>query len=636
MKLLFSNKKKRTIKFIVISILMLIISGCTTLDFSKSDSDVNPSGDDKFPDLFQKRDEDMEDKDKEPGEKKEDKKESEKKEKEEPEYESVVLNIDFDNNLPASITGNEFRYTKDALFGKWYDNKTRASGVLKDVHGNVCELNGRAKEDAYISTYVEVLEPSVLTFEKKSDLYSSDVLQVAIDADVYKIYHKGYGEDWETVQFKLKPGYHKITISLPVQKVYSAQLLNVMYIDNITVARDEVDHVEIYPKGLQETFERGIPIKFYGKAYRGDNTVMSGKNVRFFTSGCGTIDSAGVFRPSSKGTCTITAIIDGKTAQNTDVKVYDNFYYQNPVTIGSAVFTGKIRSVAGESLDTDNTKYYSPTPLGTSFSTDGFFILNGKTAVPLYLLVSKNGTDLKTYYTIRNKGSFTKRIWLRFGEGDYTVKIIEPINMQFNDTGDERYEGALKSLGEGYVKKVLNVRNTNPMTEEDAIWLMPSEFIQSDSFYVSNVANSILSKLPRNASTGDKIRETHNWILNNTHYDNISVNHVEKRKKQDAESVLLYKMGVCEGYSNLFAAILRKMGIKTIYIGDDDLNHAWNHVKYNDKIYLVDVTWDDPVLDKSDDYNDFATGKENYTYFMTALTDEKHKNEVDYDAVWQF
>lgn len=39
------------------------------------------------------------------------------------------------------------------------------------------------------------------------------------------------------------------------------------------------------------------------------------------------------------------------------------------------------------------------------------------------------------------------------------------------------------------------------------------------------------------------------------HYDNISLNHTSQRKLQDAVSVVNNKMGVCEGYANLYAAL---------------------------------------------------------------------------------
>ena len=62
---------------------------------------------------------------------------------------------------------------------------------------------------------------------------------------------------------------------------------------------------------------------------------------------------------------------------------------------------------------------------------------------------------------------------------------------------------------------------------------------------------------------------------------------------------------VCEGYSNLTAAILRNCGIETKYISSDILRHGWNHVNVGTPIKpdwrLLDCTWDDPT-GMSEDY----------------------------------
>jgi len=62
-----------------------------------------------------------------------------------------------------------------------------------------------------------------------------------------------------------------------------------------------------------------------------------------------------------------------------------------------------------------------------------------------------------------------------------------------------------------------------------------------------------------------------------------------------AYGTLVGKKSVCEGYSKSYKYLLEKVGIKSIIISSNQLNHAWNIVYINNVPYHVDVTYDDPV-----------------------------------------
>ena len=63
-------------------------------------------------------------------------------------------------------------------------------------------------------------------------------------------------------------------------------------------------------------------------------------------------------------------------------------------------------------------------------------------------------------------------------------------------------------------------------------------------------------------------------------------------------SPLLYKKAVCEGFSILFAEIMNTLNIPCgVISGTGNRNgsmepHSWNIVKYNNRFYHLDVTWD--------------------------------------------
>ena len=85
---------------------------------------------------------------------------------------------------------------------------------------------------------------------------------------------------------------------------------------------------------------------------------------------------------------------------------------------------------------------------------------------------------------------------------------------------------------------------------------------------------------------------------------------------------------VCEGYSKAFEYILDLAGIPNIYITGTGGNeaHAWNAVKYNDKWYLCDITWDDPNEKTEAGFLD-----SDYTYFFMPVSvfSKKHTPSKD-------
>ena len=535
-------------------------------------------------------------------------------------YESFENSI---NNFTLGKLKGTGRITQDEVFLTKHQSSTRAKGVLRDwnQHRNIYEL----KSDTYLCMTVTVLKDSVVSFNYKSDIYSDDAMSVFVDNTIFPVQKfGGYGKGWNTASINIGVGKHEVKWNIPRQIAYSKQLKNVVYIDNISVVADEVAYVDIYPKGLQETYVNGDPIQFTAKALRGDRSVMEDVNITYSVTGSGSIDSrTGLFSPTQEGVCTVTATAGNITSSNNSVKVHGTDYLSEPVTIAGHKFTGTINY--GQTVNTLNINFNTPMPS----SADGFFVIKGNTNCPFLINVTKQGSTpkLETTFFVRETGEFYKRIWLRFGAGSYNVFISEISQLELKQPiGD--YEGDISKYGyfsSGNQTCAFNVINTNSsMTEEDAKWLMPSEVVQIDSFVVSNVYNNIMSNVI-NPKECDKLRLFHDWILYNFYYDNVSVNHKEQRKRQDAEHLVKYKTGVCEGYANLYAALVRNAGIPTKVICEHKkMHHAWNHVKYNNNWYLVDVTWDDPITSAEDSYNDVSYGREIYTYFMTAHTDKAH------------
>jgi len=264
-------------------------------------------------------------------------------------------------------------------------------------------------------------------------------------------------------------------------------------------------------------------------------------------------------------------------------------------------------------------------PAETTFSADGFFILEGmvnNSSVSNYALirvVKDSDTTLITNYFVRN--DFNQRIWLRFGSGTYTITVCDLASISINSQGLISSWSYYNSL----TFKVTNTRN-----EGDMRYIYPSYIIQSDDPMITSLASELTQGISDNT---EKLRAIHDYIVKNTVYDHGSwsatVDLSSQRKKQDALSVLSTRyrldtqysnghfLAVCEGYSNAFAAIARAAGFEIKYISSQSMAHAWNHMLLNGVWKFIDVTWNDPSPASANHNNiiDYGPSYTRYDYF---------------------
>lgn len=134
--------------------------------------------------------------------------------------------------------------------------------------------------------------------------------------------------------------------------------------------------------------------------------------------------------------------------------------------------------------------------------------------------------------------------------------------------------------------------------------------------------DKILGKLTGKMSTYKKIKTIHDEIINNAVYD---------LRAPDCDNIygaLVDNKAKCDGYARTFTYVCGKAGIRTVTVmgydrsADTDENgHMWNKVRYNNKWYNVDVTWDDPVSIMKDNLK--------YDYFMVSDKALKNTHEED-------
>lgn len=97
----------------------------------------------------------------------------------------------------------------------------------------------------------------------------------------------------------------------------------------------------------------------------------------------------------------------------------------------------------------------------------------------------------------------------------------------------------------------------------------------------------------------NKILQVHDWIIENFEYSP----NFQDENVYNIYGALVEKEAVCEGYAESFKYILDEIGIPCVIVSGtatnsegETENHAWNYVQLNGSWYVVDTTWDDPVI----------------------------------------
>ncbi|OHD54075.1 MAG: hypothetical protein A2Y33_10175 [Spirochaetes bacterium GWF1_51_8] len=224
-----------------------------------------------------------------------------------------------------------------------------------------------------------------------------------------------------------------------------------------------------------------------------------------------------------------------------------------------------------------------------NFSADSFFMVKGTNyssgQQKIGFVLEDPGKSNITWGIMEQKGYFEKMIFLRYGPGNYTLKI-----MKKSDPADYwRY------------LSVQTVTNINP---EDFRYLMPSESAQSFDPLIRAITLQLCGKETNPSNIAVLL---HDYIIKTVFFDNEVYEGFSK--PEDALSVLKRGSAVCAGYAHLYSAMLRVMNIPVKFIagktGDSvTVNHAWNEVWWGNGWHIIAVSWDDPLTNGHSDYPD--------------------------------
>ena len=403
---------------------------------------------------------------------------------------------------------------------------------------------------------------------------------------------------------------NEITITSETAGSYYGVWAKKAAVDNYEVA---VCTYEITPKGVQNVIS--------------GNTIAYNLKMSFMD---GTVENAvKEFTTENTGKQTFT-VEHGAINKAVEVNVLSADYLTEPITymgntyngIDSDTMDGSTKNVNIDltvpGLDTSNIKATAKLevvyPDKNEFSADAFFPLRLKVNNPdtyqFMMITISNGTNTEsyTYRGTGEDGEINTRIWLRWGAGEYTVKLYDydssSLSWSYEDYDNKKnksedgkviYQGdntAVANYFEKYPAVTFTVNNTR---NENGTWLYPSSVVQADDINIMNKAADITYGFE---TAYDKAKAIHDWIVLNHFYDMDSFG-TPNRKRQDAVAVMEYGMAVCEGYANLAAALIRNCEIEVKYISSTSMNHGWNRVNVGTADEpdwrLLDCTWDDPI-----------------------------------------
>lgn len=226
----------------------------------------------------------------------------------------------------------------------------------------------------------------------------------------------------------------------------------------------------------------------------------------------------------------------------------------------------------------------------------------------------KNRQELNDYiYYVINTGS-------EYADGECTKEYTDCVKDLNEIAKDEKK----LSLINNFVHPYNSFKTISFTYNEQGKFSLIIEHIysQEEITEINYIVDSKIKELIEdNMTSEEKIRQIHNYIINNTSYDTLKTNNIndETYKSNTAYGVLVQGYGICSGYSDTIAIFLNKLDIENYKISND--SHIWNLVYLNGIWVHLDATWDDPI-------SEFNANRD--TYFLisydelTKLNDNTH------------
>ena len=224
---------------------------------------------------------------------------------------------------------------------------------------------------------------------------------------------------------------------------------------------------------------------------------------------------------------------------------------------------------------------------------------------------------LNIYYTVLNSG-----------EEEFSFYCTDEYSECINDVDSLANNQKVLSTINNFVHPFNSFRHLETSYDDYGKVTLKIEHIYSNNDI--KLINAKVEKIEKeiwnsSMSNEDKIKEVHNYIINNSKYDkDRSDNNIVKYKSDTAYGSLLEGYSLCGGYTDAMELFLENMGIKSYKISSE--NHVWNAVNLNDAWYHLDLTWDDPITTDGSDILEY-----NFFLITTSELSELEGEQHNYD-----
>ncbi|WP_196333785.1 S-layer homology domain-containing protein [Paraclostridium sordellii] len=150
----------------------------------------------------------------------------------------------------------------------------------------------------------------------------------------------------------------------------------------------------------------------------------------------------------------------------------------------------------------------------------------------------------------------------------------------------------------------------------DFKYIASKDVVKNMKNELDNKANNIIkTQISNSMNNMDKVIAIHDYLVLNTTYD------LNAEYAFDPYGVIVKGSGVCQGYTTSMKLLLNKVGIDSVYLSSQAMNHIWNIVNIDGENYQMDSTWDDPVPNRE--------GVVRYKYL--ALSDDEMRKDHNWE-----
>lgn len=163
---------------------------------------------------------------------------------------------------------------------------------------------------------------------------------------------------------------------------------------------------------------------------------------------------------------------------------------------------------------------------------------------------------------------------------------------------------------------------------EITVTVLSRRYTEKEIEAVNKYVDETIQKLyKKDDEIEENLKRIHDYIIDNTKYDiNRNDGKYSEYTSYNAYGPAIEGYATCNGYADLMAIILSKLGMKNFRVAttSEEISyksngHIWNAVKIDDKWLHLDLTWDDPVGKDGKDYL--------YHKYFLVTTEEMKKSD---------